>query len=569
MLYILAVWFLTAMMSFLAGHAVSWLLSRTLKINLITSFPILVLLGFAVLSAVLSWISIFTHINSLVFLSATLSLGAWQLYKRKGIRLLLRSYAKNIIDMPRTIPLLFVFGLITALIYCAVPTKCYDEGLYYTQTIKWISHYAAVPGLGNLESRLAMNSSWHLVAALFSFPSVKGAQMDDINGLLFVIIIMYSLGGIYKLLNKEFTLSNLLRAFLILPNFLFYFSIMGPAPDLVVTYYSLIIFILFLEKIKQKTIQVFDENFILILVFSIFLFTVKLSALTVLPVLLYLAILQLKRMQWKSILVMLIFALFTITPWMTRNVILSGYPLFPIPALNIIQTDWKMSSESVQGVTCAAEGWAKMPMKDCNEVHKMKLSQWMPGWFASKKPYDKAIFAVLILWLVIMPVYGIFRITKSGAGFFTENTGYLVLYFTFLCGIAVWFFKAPDFRFGYSSILGLIICSMGIVLAPILKKVSYKQINYIFSLGGFGSFAVMIFMLTVLEKSPKIFNDYIVSPAPLPVSKLELRTQNNVHYNLSTDAPQCWDAPLPAAPAPVSPALHLRTGNIKDGFSVK
>ena len=228
-----------------------------------------------------------------------------------------------------------------------------------------------------------------------------------------------------------------------------------------------------------------------------------------------------------------------------------------------------MSSESVEGVTCAAEGWAKMPLKDCHEVHNMKTSQWIPLWFASKKPYDKALFLVLLLLLATMPLYGIFKIIKIGKDFFVVNTGYLVLYSTFFCGIAVWFLKAPDFRFGYSSILGFIICSIGILFAPLLKKASHKRINYIFSLGGFGAFSIMIFMLTVLEKSPEVFSEYFVNPAPLPVSKLEARTQNNVHYYLSTDAPQCWDAPLPAAPAPVNPGLHLRTGKIKDGFNLR
>ena len=566
MAYIFISWVLLGYLSFLTGNALSWLLSRTTKINLITSFPLLVFLGFAFLSAISSWISLWAPINGITFGAIAFVVGIWSLYKRKGVKTLLRSYSKNVMDMHRVLPLLFFFALITALIYCAVPSKCYDEGLYYTQTIKWFVTYPVVHGLGNLESRLAMNSSWHLLSALFSFSSSKDGNLDDINGLLFVIAIMYSIGGINKLTKREFTLSNLLLATLILPNFLFYFSIMGPAADLVVTYYSWIIFVLLLEKCEEKTLEVFDDKFFLILVFSIFLFTVKLSAITILPILAYLVIIQLRKMQWKPLFVTFLFALFTITPWISRNIILSGYPLFPIPIFET-QADWAMSKDVVKGVTCAAEGWAKMPMKSCEEVGKMHLKEWIPSWFSSKRIYDKAIFGLLIVSFVLSIFFIIRNVMVNGKKFIFVFQGYLVLFLTLLIGIMVWFFKAPDFRFGYGPILCLIICTIGVIFHPLLKKLSQKQITGIFAFGSFVSFVGMLFMLSVLEKNPKIFSSYLITPASLPVEPVHMETLNNLNFYLGKD--QCWDAPLPSSPYPPSPKLHLRADKLEDGFSVK
>jgi hypothetical protein len=59
----------------------------------------------------------------------------------------------------------FVFAVLQSL-----PTAyASEEGLYYINTIQWMSEYPAIPSLGNLSTALAYNSNWHILTAFFSF----------------------------------------------------------------------------------------------------------------------------------------------------------------------------------------------------------------------------------------------------------------------------------------------------------------------------------------------------------------------------------------------------------------
>ena len=70
-----------------------------------------------------------------------------------------------------------------------------DTGIYHAQAIKWIETYPAVPGLGNLHSRFAYDSSWLVINAFFSFSFLGLRSFHVLPGAFLVIILMYFLGG--------------------------------------------------------------------------------------------------------------------------------------------------------------------------------------------------------------------------------------------------------------------------------------------------------------------------------------------------------------------------------------
>lgn len=66
----------------------------------------------------------------------------------------------------RIVAMLFCFAL--TLIWTTQEPGQYDTGLYHAQAIRWIEDYGVVPGLGNLHMRLAYNSAFMSLQALFS-----------------------------------------------------------------------------------------------------------------------------------------------------------------------------------------------------------------------------------------------------------------------------------------------------------------------------------------------------------------------------------------------------------------
>src|SRR5204863_7475062 len=69
-------------------------------------------------------------------------------------------------------PRLIFFGAVPVALWLAnVSLRApwnYDSGLYHFQMIRWLNEYAIVPGLGNLEPRLAFNQSYFLYPALLN-----------------------------------------------------------------------------------------------------------------------------------------------------------------------------------------------------------------------------------------------------------------------------------------------------------------------------------------------------------------------------------------------------------------
>ena len=87
--------------------------------------------------------------------------------------------------------------------------------------------------------------------------------------------------------------------------------------------------------------------------------TVKLSALPMLIFIFLIVFQSKKRVELIKFGIVLSFLL--ILPWMIRNLILSGYPLFPSTAFSWINFDWKMPIDQVKEEQIAIRGWSRFP----------------------------------------------------------------------------------------------------------------------------------------------------------------------------------------------------------------
>src|SRR5437867_4219627 len=96
MLLILLTWIVIAGISFSAGHFLTRILSHVFKTERIFSFPLLILSGFCFLSALTSWISIFTGIGNIVFLTIGALSVIWLLLNVRDIKAVYKNYRDEI-----------------------------------------------------------------------------------------------------------------------------------------------------------------------------------------------------------------------------------------------------------------------------------------------------------------------------------------------------------------------------------------------------------------------------------------------------------------------------------------
>ena len=230
--------------------------------------------------------------------------------------------------------LLFLFGLSCVFAYSSF-NGAYDTDLYHAQIIRWYNEYGTAPGVGNLHSRLAFNSLWHALAAVFD-----NGVWDNRSEWLMPCIML--LGGVFYFLHEFcFGKRNGARVYalcLLVWLGLTSISVMRTGPSLYyddppMLFNAIVIletYHLLANKDRFKTSGL-EKPLALILTLAAAAFLIKpIGAVTVLVTGLLALFLLIRRKQpVKDWFIVFAPALCALCVWIAKNIFLSGYPLYP------------------------------------------------------------------------------------------------------------------------------------------------------------------------------------------------------------------------------------------------
>jgi len=432
-----------------------------------------------------------------------------------------------------------------------------DNGLYYAQTIKWIENFPVVPGLGNLHGRYAFNSHWFLVNAFFSFSFLRGPY-TVLNSFVFLLFSFYLILGLPKKINKPWQGLDILRIlFLIASFFLLKYALNSAYPDLAVTILTWLICLLGLENNKDRV------NLLFIVLGSLVLLTIKLSAWPILLFVLAGVINFAKNDKKKFNYVRYaMYALLIIFPWLLRNIILSGYLIYPLPEIDIFNFTWKIPYQAALAEKNAIIAWARIPYTEMTVVMQKNLKEWFPVWLVNLSIIKKTILAVMILgtgyWFLLVLVNSsrIFKLLN-------KYKQYIFVWLVCFLGIIYWFISAPDFRFGY----GFIIVYCLLLILPLLIVIEEKS-RGLFSKIMICLLIVQYFIFVQSSIKDIIKNKYYFYPASYPTAELKImKIQNKTIYSPKSGQ-LVWNAPLPATPF-LNKGFNFRGEKLADGFYIK
>ena len=230
-------------------------------------------------------------------------------------------------------------------------------------------------------------------------------------------------------------------------------------PDFIATLFILTIIYLLLEKDLNRL----DEStWSLIAFLSLVAVTIKLSVAPVLLVSVAPALFGLFKRKIKLFFTILGMSVVTLSPFIARYIITTGYIIFPSTSIDVANLDWKFDPELTVIEKNYITAYAKRPgvvlRDEINAVNKMSPAEWLPTWWQDRSIADKIIMIVLVLSFFIA-LLSIKKILLSG---FIP----LLVLVMLLTGIIFWFVNAPDPRFGFGSILGFI----GVVSYLVFKE---------------------------------------------------------------------------------------------------
>jgi hypothetical protein len=325
---------------------------------------------------------------------------------------------------------------------------------YHAQTIHWIEKYKAVPGLVHLHVRFGYQGLWFVDSALFGFSFTGNQGITFLNSTVLFWFFIFIIDRInYNFFKKGKKLYGLTWMILLSLSMWSYTQIRltatSASPDFIATIFILTITYLVLEK-DLKHLGATD--WLLVSLLSLVGITIKLSVAPISLIAAAAALLALFKRKIRLFFVIVIISIISLFPFITRNIITSGYVAFPSTTIDIATVDWKYSPVLTVSEKDYITAYAKKPgvttKEEITDVNKMSTAEWLPTWWQNRSIADKTIMIILVLSF-IAALLSIRKAIRSG---FIP----ILVLLTLFSGIIFWFINAPDPRFGFGSILGFI-----------------------------------------------------------------------------------------------------------------
>lgn len=322
-----------------------------------------------------------------------------------------------------------------------------DNESYYVQTIKWLNNYGFVKGLANLHVFLGQMSGWHVLQSAFSFPFLA-IQFNDLNGFLYVIVVLFS---IQKL--SQFSIHNKIQDLIIgiLPSLsvFFFLFIDSPSPDLPLFLMSQLTIYFYIDSFDKKN---FSDLFFMI-VLSVFMCLIKvvICPILVLPILQLFFRKKFFKIHYLPIIIT------SVVVFVCKNMIISGYPLFPLSALgSFINTDWQLNNQVLDFYVDVT----KYSGYQVENYDLLGFGNLFIKWICLSG-IDGLLNKLIVLLIVITP-------------FFIHQKKYLHIYMYCVVQFLILFLTSPQYRF-FITIL-LFLGSFVFVRFNLIPKKTYKYL---------------------------------------------------------------------------------------------
>ncbi len=328
---------------------------------------------------------------------------------------------------------LFAYGTSRGMIH-------YDTGLYHAQSIRWIEEYGAVRGLGDLHGRLAYNSSSFALSALYSMAFLGGPSFHCAAGFLAFVLAAVCLEMAGRLRAGKLRTSDFARIMCVYYLVNIFDEMISPASDyfmVLLAFYIVIRWLDLLESGERAALP-----YALLCVLGVFLMTVKLSAALILLLTIGPAYELVRNKRWRETAVYLGLGIVTALPFFIRNVIISGWLVYPFTRIDLFDVVWKipkgLADYDAREIQVWGRGYTDVLQFD------LPLYRWMPGWFRGLAGSDKVFVLAASLSVLVLLVYA----AGMAFGWWPRRPGLLLVQGTVAASFLFWLGTSPLMRYG-------------------------------------------------------------------------------------------------------------------------
>ena len=329
--------------------------------------------------------------------------------------------------------LLFAYGTSRGIIH-------YDTGLYHAQSIRWIEEYGVVKGLGNLHCRLAYNSSSFALSALYSMAFLGGQSYHCTAGWLALVLAGVCLEMAESFRSKRLRISDFARVMCIYYLVNIFDEMVSPASDYFMVLTAFYIVIRWLDLLEEEIQDALP--YAMLCVLGVFLMTVKLSAALILLLVLYPAYKLIRGKRWREIVTYLLLGIVTALPYFIRNVLLSGWLVYPFTQIDLFNTAWKIpkgtADYDAREIQVYGRGYTDVTRYD------ISWKEWLPDWFRALAGSEKLLVAAAAVSVCVLLIYSVGMV----CGLWRRRLELLLVQITVAGSFLFWLCTSPLIRYG-------------------------------------------------------------------------------------------------------------------------
>lgn len=210
-----------------------------------------------------------------------------------------------------------------------------DNESYYIQTIKWLNEYGFVKGLANLHLFFGQTSGWHVTQSVYSL-SFLYDRFNDLNGFCLLLANFFAFQKLHSYFTKGSKIDLIFGLLPLTYAFLFQF-VSSPSPDFPIYIFGFLLFSTYLQQDKN------EDSFIIISILAFFAFFIKITGVILLLFPLVLLVTNFKTFK-KTLFPLFGIGSLVLLLFVLKNIILSGYPLFPLLCFRLGNLDYTVPS---------------------------------------------------------------------------------------------------------------------------------------------------------------------------------------------------------------------------------
>lgn len=514
------------------------------------SLDLYLMAGLCVLTVYAQVFSLFYKVGAL----ATVILAVCCMAITVGYRRELREFIRQVRDGLQVsgCMIILVMGMLVLCLTVQYANH-YDTGLYHAQSIRWIEEYGVVKGLGNLHNRLAYNSAFFSLQALFSMKFMVNQSLHTLNGFIVFLMCTYAVSSLNIVKKKKAAASDLFKLAIIL-----YvgaeetkWMISSPGSDISVLTLILYLCAKWSESVREDKKDIREYGVLCLL--AVWAVTLKLSAGAMVLLAIYPAVEIIRHKRWKLMGLFLAAGLLIILPFLARNVVISGYLLYPYSSVDLFDVDWKMNQSVVEYDSKEIMAWGR-GMSD-TEYYDAPFRVWFPAWYQQLDMIYRIAFAGNVFCVLGSVIYFLRCFRRK------TDWRMAILIFSGTMGLLLWFFTSPLVRYGMVYML-ILPCSFAGIL---LEKREWKLVP-----GGFIA-AVLLYQIGSLSL---LAIQYGQPPLKRPLDYSYYEVEEADFCGLTIYVPRGTDQAgyhfFPSTPyGQMLERIELRTGELEDGFRVK